>query len=59
MFKTILSEPQQKRPRIAPPKPEWGDVRDTQRQFGIRETHRYQLMNERQITSVLVKGRAK
>jgi hypothetical protein len=55
----ILSAPQQKRSCITPPKPEWGDVRDTQRQFGIKETHLYQLMKEGQIKSVLVKGRGK
>jgi len=50
---------QQKRPRIAPPEPEWGDVRDVQRQFGIRETHLYQLMKEGRIKSVLIKGRGR
>jgi len=55
----ILSEPPQKRPRIASHKPEWGDVRDVQRQFGIKETHLYQLMKEGQIKSVLVKGRGR
>ena len=55
----ILSEPPQKRPRIASPKPEWGDVRDVQRQSGIKETHLYQLMKEGQIKSVLVKGRGR
>jgi len=51
--------PERGRPRIAPPKPEWGDARDVQRQFGIKETHLYQLMREGRIKSVLVRGRGK
>jgi hypothetical protein len=50
---------QQKRPRIAPPEPEWGDVRDVQRQFGIKETHLYQLMKEGRIKSALIRGRGR
>jgi hypothetical protein len=59
MSKTILSEPLQKRPRIASPRPEYGDTRDVQRIFGIKETHLYQLMKEDRVVSVLVKGRGK
>ena len=51
--------PERGRPRIAPPQPEWGDVRDVQRQFGLKETLTYQLMKEGQIESTLVKGRGK
>jgi hypothetical protein len=51
--------PERGRPRLAPYGPEWGGVGDTQRQFGIKETHLYQLMKEGRIKSVLVKGRGK
>ena len=55
----ILSEPRQKRPRIDSPRPEWGGVADVERQFGIKETHLYQLMKEGRIKSVLIKGRGR
>jgi hypothetical protein len=55
-----LSEPlQEKRPRIETLQPEFGDCRDVQRIFGIKETHLYQLMREGLIKAVLVKGRGK
>jgi hypothetical protein len=34
-------------------------VRDVQRQFGLKETHTYQLMREGRIKSVLIRGRGK
>jgi hypothetical protein len=48
-----------KRPRIAPHEQEWGGVQDVQKQFGIKETHLYQLMKEGRIKSVLIRGRGK
>jgi hypothetical protein len=55
----VISEPPHKRPRIAAPKPEYGDARDVQRIFGIKETHLYNLWRAGQIKAVLVKGRGK
>jgi hypothetical protein len=58
-MKTNFDVSQYKRPRITPPQPEWGDVRDVQRQFGLKETHTYQLMREGRIKFVLIRGRGK
>jgi hypothetical protein len=55
----VISEPLQKRPRIASPQPEYGDARDVQRTFGIKETHLYQLWKEGRVKGVLVKGRGR
>jgi hypothetical protein len=54
-----LSEPPYRRPRIESPIPEWGDSRDVQRIFGIKESHLYQLMKEGTVKSILVKGRGR
>ena len=51
--------PERGRPRIASPHPEYGDARDVQRIFGIKETHLYQLMNEGLVEATLLKGRGK
>jgi hypothetical protein len=59
MANSIVSGSPHKLPRIASPKPEWGDVRDVQRIFGIKISHLYQLMNDGLVESVLVKGRGK
>ena len=48
--------PPQKRPRIAPVRPEWGDARDVQRVFGIKETHLYHLWKHGLVKGALVKG---
>jgi hypothetical protein len=45
------------RPRIAPPKPEWGDAVDVRRQFGLKESFLYDRVKEGQIRTTLVKGR--
>jgi hypothetical protein len=55
----FLGEPPQKRPRIQSSRPEWGDARDVQRIFGIKETHLYNLWREGLIKAVLVKGRGR
>jgi hypothetical protein len=57
--KSTLSEPPYRRPRIESPTPEWGDSRDVQRIFGIKESHLYQLMKEGTVKSILVKGRGR
>jgi hypothetical protein len=56
---STLSEPPYRRPRIESPTPEWGDSRDVQRIFGIKESHLYQLMKEGTVKSILVKGRGR
>jgi len=53
----ILSETKHRRPRINPAQPEYGDVRDAQRQFGLKESFLYGLIKEGVIESVLIKGR--
>jgi Helix-turn-helix domain len=59
MNSTILSAPPQKGPRIETSLPEYGDARDVQLIFGIKETHLYALMKEGRIKAVLVKGRGR
>jgi hypothetical protein len=54
-----FSTPPQKRPRIESSRPEYGDARDVQRHFGIKETHLYNLWRAGQIKAVLVKGRGR
>jgi hypothetical protein len=56
---TSLSDVKERRPRINPSLPEWGDVRDAQRIFGFKETHLYHLMKAGLIESVLVRGRGR
>jgi hypothetical protein len=58
-MKSTISGTPHKLPRIASPRPEWGDARDVQRIFGIKIAHLYQLMNDQLVDSVLVKGRGK
>jgi hypothetical protein len=56
---TPLSDVKERRPRIDPSLPEWGDVRDAQRQFGLRETHLYHLMKLGAVKTVLLRGRGR
>ena len=56
---TALSDVKERRPRIDPSLPEWGDVRDAQRIFGFRETHLYYLMKAGAIKTVLIRGRGR
>ena len=56
---TQLSDIKERRPRIDPTLPEYGDVRDAQRVFGFRETHLYHLMKAGAIKTVLVRGRGR
>jgi hypothetical protein len=56
---TSLSDVQGRRPRIDPSLPEWGDVRDAQRQFGLRETHLYNLIKLGAVKTVLIRGRGR
>ena len=56
---TPLSDIQERRPRIDPSLPEWGDVRDAQRIFGFRETHLYSLMKSGRVKTVLIRGRGR
>ena len=50
-----------RRPRIASPLPEWGDVRTVERLFSIKETALYGLLRAGKIKSVLIRkpGRAR
>ena len=48
-----------KRPRISPTVPEFGDARDVQRVFGIKESLCYHLFKTGQIKGVLVTGTGK
>ena len=50
------SETLYKRPRIAPAHPEYGDARDVQRTFGIKETLCYHLFRNGKIKGILVPG---
>jgi hypothetical protein len=56
---SALSDVKERRPRIDPSLPEWGDVRDAQRIFGFRETHLYHLMKAGAIKTVLIRGRGR
>ena len=49
MQRKTLSETLYKRPRIAPARPEYGDARDVQRIFGIKETLCYHLFRKGKI----------
>ena len=58
-MKTTLSESShksQKRPRIIASPPEYGDARDVQRVFGIKETLLYHKWREGAVKAILVKG---
>jgi hypothetical protein len=56
----LLNEPIQRRPeRVFNHQPEYGDARDAQRIFGLRETFIYRLWRDRKITGVLVPGTGK
>jgi hypothetical protein len=50
------SETLYKRPRIAPVRPEYGDARDVQRVFGIKETLCYHYFRNGKIKGVLIPG---
>src|SRR2546430_1302067 len=54
-----LNEPKRRFARILAQEPEYGDVRDVQRVFGLRETHVYHLWSTGQITGILVPGTGK
>jgi hypothetical protein len=54
-----LSETKHRRPRIDPAQPGYGDVRDAQRQFGLKESFLYGLIKEGVIEIVLIKGRGR
>jgi hypothetical protein len=45
-----------KRPRIAPNRPEYGDAKDVQRIFGIRETLCYHWFRKGKIKGILIPG---
>jgi hypothetical protein len=53
------SETLYKRPRIAPARAEFGDVRDVQRTFGLRETLCYHLFSKGKIKGILIPGTGK
>jgi hypothetical protein len=58
-MKTTLSESShksQKRPRIIASPPEYGDARDVQRVFGVKESLLYHLWKEGAVKAILVKG---
>ena len=55
MRKTLPEAPYQ-RPRIAPSRPEWGDAKDVQRHFGIRETLCYHYFRNGKIKGILLPG---
>jgi hypothetical protein len=50
------TETQYKRPRIAPSRPEFGDARDVQRTFGIKETLCYHWFRKGKIKGILIPG---
>ena len=52
-----LNEGPQKRPRITSSEPEYGDARDVQRIFGLKEALLYLLDRDGQVKSVSIKGR--
>ena len=56
MQRKTLSETLYKRPRIAPARPEYGDARDVQRIFGIKETLCYHLFRKGKIKGLLIPG---
>jgi uncharacterized NAD-dependent epimerase/dehydratase family protein len=55
-YTRLNSKTQYKRPRIASARPEYGDAKDVQRQFGIKETLCYHLLRKRAIKGVLIPG---
>jgi hypothetical protein len=55
-MRKIPSETLYKRPRIRPARPEWGDARDVQRTFGIKETLCYHLLRNKKIKGALIPG---
>jgi len=50
------SETQQRQPRPVTYAPEYGDVADVRRVFGLRETHLYGLYYSGKIKAVLIPG---
>jgi hypothetical protein len=55
----ILNETRRRYERLIAHQPEYGDARDVQRVFGLRETTLYNLLRNGQITGVSVPGRGK
>jgi hypothetical protein len=52
----LLNDPLRRPERVVVQVPEYGDCRDVQRTFGIRETFCYQLWRDRKITGLLIPG---
>lgn len=52
-------EPKRRPPRVEETIPEFGDVRDVQRTFGLRETLTYGLWREGKIKGVLIRSQGK
>jgi hypothetical protein len=54
-----LDEPRRRFERILAHQPEYGDSRDVQRVFGLRETHTYYLLRTGKIAGISVPGTGK